>query len=116
VLDMKMPPIKRAIYLYQPVRIPDYIPGCHKAINMCWKSGVLAQVLHYKGISIGTMLASARDEKNIAQIFVWTIIIVLCSMIFERLLIRLLTIDKLNAGKIDLKEVYKELEEEDVSL
>ncbi|MGN0513155.1 MAG: ABC transporter permease [Lachnospiraceae bacterium] len=116
VRQIKMQPLKKIIYIYQPVAMPEYIPGCHRALNMCWKSGIIAQLLGNTRHSIGSMLFTARDEADVAGIFAWTIVIVGLSVLFEQIVIRLLSLDKYNAGRVDLSAVFEELEDEEISL
>lgn len=116
VREIKMTPSKKLIYIYQPVSMPEYMTGCHRALNMCWKSGIIAQLLGNTRHSIGSMLYIARDEIDVATIFAWTIVIVAISVAFEHIVIRLLSIDRFNSGHVDINEVYKELEDEEISL
>ncbi len=116
VRQIKMQPVKKFIYLYQPVKMPEYIPGCHRALNMCWKSGIIAQLLGNTRHSIGSMLYQARDDADVAGIFAWTIVIVGLSVLFEQVVIRLLSMDRYNAGRVNVAEVFEELEDEEISL
>lgn len=117
VREIKMPLIKKMIYLYQPVKMPEYIPGCHRALNMCWKSGIIAQLLGNTRHSIGSMLVEARDSADMAGIFAWTMVIVGLSIAFEWLVISLLSTDRYNAGRVRSKDVFDMLgEREDVNL
>lgn len=117
VREIKMPPLKKLIYLYQPVKMPEYIPGCHRALNMCWKSGIIAQLLGNTRHSIGSMLVVARDNADMEGIFAWTIVIVGLSVAFEWIVIRLLSTDRFNAGRVRAQDIFDSLEEkEDISL
>lgn len=116
VRGIKMPPVKKFIYLYQPVKMPEYIPGCHRALNMCWKSGIIAQFLGNSVNSIGSMLYQAQADVDVAGIFAWTMVIVGLSMAFEQMVIRLLSIDRFNAGRVNVEDVFEELESEEISL
>lgn len=116
VRGIKMPPVKKFIYLYQPVKMPEYIPGCHRALNMCWKSGIIAQFLGNSVNSIGSMLYQAQNDTDAAGIFAWTIVIVALSMAFEQMVIRLLSTDKFNAGRVNVADVFEGLEDEEISL
>lgn len=116
VRGIKMFWVKKMIYLYQPVAMPEYIPGCHRALNMCWKSGIIAQLLGNTKHSIGSMLCEAQDELDVAAIFAWTIVIVALSVLFEQMVIRMLSTDRYNAGRVDIKAVFEELEDEEISI
>lgn len=116
VRRIKMQPVKKFIYLYQPVKMPEYIPGCHRALSMCWKSGIIAQLLGNTRHSIGSMLYQARDNVDVAGIFAWTLVIVGLSVAFEWVVIRLLSLDRYNAGRVNVAEVFEELEDEEINL
>ncbi|MCM1466951.1 MAG: ABC transporter permease subunit [Alistipes sp.] len=116
VRAIKMPPVKKFIYLYQPVKMAEYIPGCHRALNMCWKSGIIAQFLGNSVNSIGSMLYQAQTDADVAGIFAWTIVIVGLSVAFEQIVIRLLSTDRYNAGRVNVEDVFEELESEEISL
>lgn len=117
VREIKMQPVKKLIYIYQPVKMPEYIPGCHRALNMCWKSGIIAQLLGNTRHSIGSMLVVARDNADMEGIFAWTIVIVALSVAFEWVVIRLLSTDRFNAGRVRYQDVFAQLEKsEDISL
>lgn len=116
VMEIKMKPLKKLIYLHQPVAMPEYITGCHRALNMCWKSGIIAQMLGHTKHSIGSKLYEASDAKDVAAIFAWTLVIVLLSIAFEQIVIRILSIDKFNAGRVDIQAVFENLEDEEIDL
>jgi NitT/TauT family transport system permease protein len=114
--SIKMPLFKKMIFLYQPVAMPDYLSGCHRASNMCWKSGIIAQFLGMTKQSIGSMLYVARDNADVASVFAWTIVTVALSIAFERIVIRLLSTDHLNAGRVDIQKIFEEINNDEVSL
>lgn len=114
--SIKMPFIKKIIFLYQPVAMPDYLSGCHRASNMCWKSGIIAQFLGMTNHSIGSMLYVARDDKDVATIFAWTIVTVCCSILFEQIVIRMLSTDHFNAGRVDINKIFEEINNDEISL
>lgn len=116
VRQIRMNPVKKMIYIYQPVAMPEYLAGCHRALNMCWKSGIIAQLLGNTRHSIGSMLYMAQAQEDVASIFAWTIVIVGLSMAFEQIVIRLLSMDRFNAGRVDIDEVFENLEDEEISL
>lgn len=94
----------------------EFVTGCHRALNMCWKSGIVAQIIGNTRHSIGSMLYIARDEKDMAQIFAWTIVIVLLSVAFEHVVLRIMSFNLLSSGTMQIDDVYEHLEDEDISL
>lgn len=101
---------------YEPATMPEYITGCHRASNMCWKSGIIAQMLGGTSHSIGSALYTARDNVDMAAIFSWTIVIVICSIAFEYGVLALLSRRWLNRKTVSLDELLEQLEDEDIAL
>ena len=78
----------RLRYLYLPQILPYFRTGCSVALGLCWKAGVAAEVI---GIpSIGEQLYQAKVYLNTPDLFAWTIVIVMLSVLFERLFLRLI--------------------------
>lgn len=116
IAQMDMPVMKKLNVMFNPAAMPDYIAGCHRALNMCWKSGIIAQFLGDTKHSIGSSLFVAKETGNVAQIFSWTIVIVLLSVLFEKVVIRILSMAALNPKYASYDKVQEVLEEEDIQL
>lgn len=87
----------RAIYLYQV--LPFLRSGLSVAIGLCWKSGVAAEVIGVPKCSIGEKLYQSKIYLETADLFCWTLVIVLLSVGCEKLLNLLLQrIEKGAAG------------------
>lgn len=78
----------RAIYL--PALEPHCLSGCRSALGLCWKAGVAAEVIGVCGGSVGGMLYDAKIYLEISDLFAWTLVIVLLSVGFEWVFLRLL--------------------------
>lgn len=76
--------------IYLPALAPSLTAGSRVALGMCWKSGVAAEVIAVTSHSIGGMLYDAKVYLEIADLFAWTVIIVVISACFERLFLFLL--------------------------
>lgn len=83
----------RAIWL--PAVLPAFREGCRTALGLCWKSGVAAEVIGLPDGSIGEQLYQAKVYLNTPDLFAWTLVIVLVSLVFERVFLFLL--DRLTA-------------------
>jgi NitT/TauT family transport system permease protein len=75
----------RCIYL--PALLPYLISSCEIALGMSWKSGVAAEVIGIPAHSIGERLYMAKIYLETADVFAWTIVIILVSAMFERLVL-----------------------------
>lgn len=78
----------RAIWL--PGLLPAFRRGCSVALGICWKSGIAAEVIGLPGGSMGEALYRAKITLATAEVFAWSIAIVLLSAVLERLLMALL--------------------------
>ena len=74
----------RAIYLYEV--LPFLHTGLSVAIGLCWKSGVAAEVIGVPKGSIGEKLYQSKIYLETADLFCWTLVIVLLSIACEKLL------------------------------
>ena len=66
------------------------LSGCSTALGLCWKAGVAAEVIAVTADSIGGHLYDAKVYFMTADLLAWTVLIVLISVTFEKLFLRLL--------------------------
>lgn len=81
---------KQFIYIYMPSVKPYILSAANVAIGMAWKSGVTAEVIGMTDGSIGDMLYQAKVYFQNAELLCWTLVIVLVSVIFEKLFVAFL--------------------------
>ena len=86
----RMSPMNRVIYIWIPRLKPFMLSACSIAIGLSWKAGVAAELIGIPGGSLGEMLYYSKLYFNTLDLFAWTLIIVLISVLFERLFITLL--------------------------
>ena len=77
-------------YIYAPQVKPFLLSGCSVALGMSWKSGVAAEVIGVVGGSIGERLYEAKVYFQMTDLLAWTVVIVVCSVGFEKLVLWLL--------------------------
>ncbi len=79
-------------FLY--LRLPNLAPYITSAVSLgaglAWKSGVAAEIIAVTSKSIGGMLYSASLEMRNVDLFAMTALLVLLSILFEKLLVLLL--------------------------
>ncbi|NLV50576.1 MAG: ABC transporter permease subunit [Clostridiales bacterium] len=76
--------------VYMPSIKPFLISACGVGFGMSWKAGVAAEVIGIPKGSIGERLYEAKIYLNTSDLFAWTVVIVLISVVFEKLFLRLL--------------------------
>jgi NitT/TauT family transport system permease protein len=88
----RMPPFKKMYYIYRPALLPHLISGCRVALGMSFKSGIAAEVIGVPGHSIGERLYMAKIYLSTADLFAWTLVIVVISAAFEALFLWVLSL------------------------
>ena len=86
----RVPFSRRLGYIYVPQVKPFLLSGCSVALGMSWKSGVAAEVIGVVGGSIGERLYESKVYFQTADLLAWTVVIVICSVGFEKLVLWLL--------------------------
>lgn len=86
----RLPAGRTIRYVYLPQVFPYFQSACGSALGLCWKSGVAAEVIGMPQGSIGERLQQAKVYLDTPDLFAWTLVIVLVSLAFERLVLFLL--------------------------
>lgn len=81
----KISPLKRMRYIYLPYVIPYFKSGCAVALGLCWKAGVAAELIGVPSGTIGEQLYFSKTYFETADLFSWTIVIIVISVLFEKL-------------------------------
>ncbi|WP_438447795.1 ABC transporter permease [Gorillibacterium sp. sgz5001074] len=76
--------------IYVPSLVPFFSPACVTSLGFAWKVGVAAEVLSHPKLSIGGRLYEAKAYLESTDLFAWTLVVVLLSLIFETLLDRVI--------------------------
>lgn len=76
--------------VYLPSLRPYFVSAITTAMGLAWKSGVAAEVLCVPNFSIGTRIFSTKQELEIPDLFAWTAVVVILSLLLEKLLRTLL--------------------------
>lgn len=84
----RMPFRNRFFYIYRPALKPFLYSGMKISLGMCWKSGVAAEVIGTPDFSIGEQLYLSKIYLNTAGVFAWTAVIILLSVLFEKLVLK----------------------------
>ncbi len=79
----RIPLGKRLTRIYAPSVLPYILSACSLATGMAWKSGIAAEIIGLAKNSIGNELYKTKIYLMIPELFAWTLVIVLLSIIFE---------------------------------
>ena len=75
--------LKKFVYIYVPATLPFILSACSLATGMAWKAGVAAEIIGLAKNSIGNELYKAKLYLMTPELFAWTIVIVLLSILCE---------------------------------
>lgn len=77
-------------FLYIPAVFPAFTAACRIGLGFCFKAGIAAEVIGRPIHSIGGQLYEAKLYLMTEELFAWTIVIVLLSMMIEGICIYIL--------------------------
>lgn len=96
----KIPPWRRFVGVYLSQLLPFFRSASRLAIGLCWKSGVAAEVIGIPKGSIGEQLYDAKVYLETADLFAWTITVILLSWLCERIFILLVDLLRKRVEKL----------------
>ena len=74
---------KRVRYIYAPSVRPALIAACVTGLGFAWKSGIAAEVIAQPAFSVGKYLNDSKVYLETADLFAWTLTVILLSMLLE---------------------------------
>ena len=81
----RMPLLRRLLYIHLPQLKPFIMSACATALGMAWKAGVAAEIIGTPDGSIGKQLFYSKIYLDTDDLLCWTVIIVIVSVLFEKL-------------------------------
>ena len=73
--------------IYVPSVLPQFLAACTTALGFAWKSGVAAEIIALPKQSIGYRLYESKLRIETVDLFAWTLLIIVLSMMLEKLLV-----------------------------
>ena len=77
---------RRAVYL--PAVMPYLLSACRVSVGMALKAGVAGEIIGLPRWSIGEQLYLSKLYLNTADLFAWSLVIIVISLALEKLLVR----------------------------
>lgn len=78
---------KKLMAIYIPAVFPHFMSAISLGLGLCWKAGIAAEVIGKPTGSIGGKLYEAKLYLMTKELFAWTIVIIVISILFEKLVI-----------------------------
>lgn len=72
--------------IYIPAVLPQFLTACTTALGFAWKSGVAAEIITLPKISVGYHLYQSKLTLETVDLFAWTFLVIVLSMILEQVL------------------------------
>ena len=82
----RFPPWRTLKRVYLPAVAPYFFAACRTGLGLAWKAGVAAEVLTVPKGSVGQMLYESKLYLETTDLFAWTVTVILCSLVIEKLL------------------------------
>ena len=73
--------------IYVPSVLPQFLAACTTALGFSWKSGVAAEIIALPKQSIGYRLYESKLRIETVDLFAWTLLVIVLSMLLEWLLV-----------------------------
>mgnify|MGYP004495465081 FL=1 len=80
----RLPWCKRFRYIELPKLRPFLLSACRVTTGMAWKAGIAAEIIGVPNGSIGKMLYTAKIYLDTDDLLAWTVIIVVISVVAEK--------------------------------
>ena len=78
--------------IYLPSVAPYLTAGVKTCLGLAWKAGVASEVLCFAAYSIGNKLYQAKVYLETADMFAWTVTVIVISIIIEKVLMSLVSL------------------------
>ena len=83
----RVSPFKRFVGIYLSQIMPYFRSALKLSVGLCWKSGIAAEVIGTPKGSVGQMLYNSKVYLETADLFAWTLVIIIFSLITEKLIL-----------------------------
>lgn len=81
----RVPFYRKIFFIYRRSLCPYLMSACKTSLGMAFKSGIAAEVIGVPSGSIGEGLYQAKIYLSTAELFAWTLTVILLSTVFEKL-------------------------------
>lgn len=85
-----LPPRAVLRHVYLPAALPYCLAAVRSSLGFAWKAGIAGEVLAIPAGAMGTQLYNAKVYLETPDLFAWTAVIVLLSILLERLVVKLI--------------------------
>lgn len=76
-------------HIYLPCVASYFFASVRSSIGMAWKAGIAAEILLVPVISIGAMISDSKTLLETVDLFAWTAVVIILSVVIEKLTVLL---------------------------
>jgi NitT/TauT family transport system permease protein len=81
----RLPLWRRIRRIYAPHALPYFLSACKSSLGLAWKAGIAAEVIALPALSIGKQLNESKLYLETTDLFAWTVVVVVLSLVLETL-------------------------------
>ena len=85
-----LPKLRRLKRIWIPSVMPFFRSSCTNALGLGWKAGIAAEVLTVPKQSMGRMISEAKLYLMTEELFAWTLMVILLSLLLQKLMLQLM--------------------------
>ena len=78
-------PVTKFKILIFPTVLKFFVPALITSSSLCWKASVSAEIIAYTTKSIGQFISDAKNDLNTPRVFACTVIVIIFSILLEKL-------------------------------
>ncbi len=86
----RLPKLRILRRIWLPSVLPYFRAACTSALGLGWKAGIAAEVLTVPEHSIGRMISESKLYWMTEDLFAWTLLVVLLSLLLQKIVLGLL--------------------------
>jgi NitT/TauT family transport system permease protein len=79
---------KKIRLIYIPSVLPYFVSSATTGLGFSWKAGIAAEVIAIPAHSIGRQLYNSKIYLQMTDLFAWTIVVIIMSMVIENLFLK----------------------------
>jgi len=83
--SFEIEPLTKFKILIFPTVLKFFVPALITSSSLCWKASVSAEIIAYTTKSIGKIISDAKNELDTPRVFACTVIVIILSILLERL-------------------------------
>lgn len=86
----RLPRFTRFYRITIPSVMPYFLSAIQSSIGIGWKAGIAAEVLTVPALSIGKMIFESKMYMETVDLFAWTLVVIVISLVIETVLLKTL--------------------------